>query len=100
MASCSTNTRIGRIGCTDTFTGEMQHCVARASWSTHPDGIAHITASHGIIDQLWRLGNGREPANPAAHPDLFEQRSDTGRWSRVQTDEDRERWARLKADPS
>jgi hypothetical protein len=42
----------------------MQHCVARVSWSEHPDGMAHITAKLSTIEYLWAKGK-TEPANPA-----------------------------------
>ncbi len=63
-ATCSDNHRLGRIGCGATFGGEMQHSVAKVSWSTHPDGMAHITAKDSTIRHLWAKGKD-EMANPA-----------------------------------
>jgi hypothetical protein len=41
--SCKNNPATGRIGCGTTYSGRMLHCVAPASWSTHPDGLCHET---------------------------------------------------------
>jgi hypothetical protein len=65
MATCSDNTRLGRIGCGATYHGELQHSVAKVSWSTHPDGMAHITASLSLIDILWNKGGGDTMVDPA-----------------------------------
>ncbi len=65
MATCSDNPRLGRIGCGQTFGGEMQHSVARVSWSAHPDGMAHVTGRLSTIDKCWAKGKGGEMANPA-----------------------------------
>lgn len=66
MSTCSDNHRLGRIGCGQTFGGEMQHCVAKVSWSQHPDGMAHITAKLSTIEKCWAKGKGTgEMANPA-----------------------------------
>ena len=68
MTTCSDNHRLGRIGCGQTFGGEMQHSVAKVSWSTHPDGMAHITGKLSTIEKCWAKGNKLglgEMANPA-----------------------------------
>lgn len=75
---CVDNPVLGRIGCGATFGGEMQHCVAKVSWSTHPDGIAHITAKLSTIDLLWSKGK-TEPADPAT---LGLHQDDHGTWRR------------------
>ena len=62
--TCSDNHRLGRIGCGQTYGGEMQHSVAKVSWSQHPDGMAHITARLSTIEKCWAKGDG-EMANPA-----------------------------------
>lgn len=54
MSTCTDNTRLGIIGCGAEYGGERQHCVARAGWSTQPDGRAHITGALSTIDSLWR----------------------------------------------
>lgn len=64
MATCSDNPRLGRVGCGQTFGGEMQHSVARVSWSDHPDGMAHVTGRLSTIERCWAKGAG-EMANPA-----------------------------------
>jgi hypothetical protein len=64
---CVDNPRNGIIGCGATYGGERQHSVARVSWSTRPDGRAHITASLGTIDSLWQTRKG-ETASEMASP--------------------------------
>lgn len=67
MTTCSDNHRLGRTSCGQTYGGEMQHCVARVSWSEHDDGYAHVTAKLGTIELMWRKGKGAgEPAEPSS----------------------------------
>ncbi len=84
MSTCTDSPTAARIGCGQTYSGELQHCVARASWSTHPDGRAHITAARSTIDKLWAKG-GSEPANPA---ELEFEQDDRGRWRAPGADDD------------
>lgn len=79
MSTCTDNHRLGRQSCGATFSGETQHCVAKVSWSKHPDGMAHISACDSLIRQLWRLGDQVEPIDPSTRPDLFKL-NDQGRW--------------------
>lgn len=66
MARCTDNPATGRQACGAEFGGELQHCVAKVSWSTHPDGLAHITAVDSTIAKMWMKGKGGEPVHPAA----------------------------------
>ena len=84
MSACVDSPTTGRIGCGATYSGEMQHCVARADWSQHPDGRAHITASLSVLDKLWAKGASNQPANPVDHG--MEQ-DDRGRWRVPLSDE-------------
>lgn len=90
MATCTDNTTLGRIGCGATYSGEMQHCVAVVPWSTHPDGMAHITAKSSTIDLMWAKGRGTlvEPSS------IGLVRDDRGVWRRPISEEAR---ARLNA---
>ncbi len=56
---CRDNTATHRQGCGASYSGNQAHCVARAPWSTHPDGLCHETfASPGIADKHWtKLGH-------------------------------------------
>lgn len=77
MAECVDNDRIERIGCELSYSGELQHCVARVSWSEWPDGRAHMTASLSVIEECWRKGKGGEMADPST---LGFEVDDNGRW--------------------
>ena len=94
MATCTDNARLGRTGCGATYSGELQHSVARVPWSRHPDGLAHITASLSVIDKCWAKG-GREMADPAALG--FEQDA-SGRWRKPMTEEEQRRLAQIRQD--
>lgn len=94
MSICTDSPRSGRIGCGATYTGELAHCVATAPWSTHPDGLAHITATDGVIARLWQLGR-THPANPAEHGYTQDGR---GRWRKPLTDDQRAALAALRGD--
>ena len=83
MSRCTSSKRLRRVACDCEFGGELQHCVARVSWSEHPDGRAHVTAVASTIDQMWAKGDGTEPANPA---DLGFVRNDRGVWRRPMDD--------------
>ena len=61
MATCSDNSTVGITGCGASYGGELQHSVARCSWSTHPDGRAHITGTVNQIDYLWKGDRIRHP---------------------------------------
>lgn len=91
MSTCGDNPRIGRIGCGASFSGELQHSVAKVPWSTHPDGLAHITGRLSTIDLCWRKGDGQTMANPA---DLGLEQDTRGIWRQPISDADR---ARLEA---
>jgi hypothetical protein len=82
MAQCVDSPRSGIIGCGVTYTGERQHCVARAPWSTHPDGRAHITGALSTIDKMWQKG-GAHPAHPA---DCGYVELEPGRWGTAMTE--------------
>lgn len=88
MSACTDSPRCGRIGCGGTYGGELQHCVARVSWSQFPDGLAHVTASLSVIERLWSIGFGPkgsgELANPAEHG--YEQ-DERGRWRQPMADD-------------
>lgn len=90
MAICTDNARLGRIGCGASYTGETQHSVAKVSWSTHPDGMAHISAADSTILKLWGKGrkSGGEMAHPAEHG--FVQ-NENGRWGTPMSEERLER---------
>jgi len=88
MARCVDNPRLGRIGCGQEYSGEIQHSTARVSWSTSPDGMAHITARLSTIDHLWSKGKGVEMANPADHGFTV---NDRGTWRRPMDDATRAR---------
>lgn len=90
--TCTDNPRLGRVGCGATFGGEMQHCIAKAPWSTHADGMVHITAKLSTIELLWAKG-GSHPANPV---DLGMTQDDRGVWRRPMSDEARERLASVR----
>lgn len=93
MATCTNNDRLGRIGCGQTFSGEMQHCVASVPWSEWPDGLAHVTARLSVIDKCWSKGKGGVMANPA---DLGFVQDDRGVWRHPMTDEARARLAEVR----
>ncbi len=59
---CTSNPRLGLIGCGAEYGGERQHSVARVAWSEHDDGRAHITGALSTIDALWR---GEKMLHPA-----------------------------------
>jgi len=88
VSKCTNNERLSRVSCGCEFGGELQHCVARVSWSEYPDGRAHVTAVLSTIDTMWAKGNGHEPANPA---DLGFVRNERGVWRRPMDPETRER---------
>lgn len=92
MSACTDSPRCGRIGCGQTYSGETQHCVARASWSTRPDGRVHITAARSVIDRLWSKG-GTEPADPAT---LGYEQDERGRWRMPMTDAERAEVAAIR----
>lgn len=89
MATCSDNARLGRTGCGASYSGALQHSVARVPWSRHPDGLSHVTASLSVIDQCWEKGRG-VMADPVTLG--FEQDSG-GRWRRPLTESQRARLA-------
>lgn len=76
MSTCTDNPALGIIGCGGQFSGELQHCVAKASWSKHPDGRAHISGRLSTIDKLWVKSN--EPQNPALVEGLVQR--ENGKW--------------------
>lgn len=81
MATCVDNPRLGRIGCGQTFSGEMQHSVAKVTWSEHADGMAHITARLGTIEACWARGLGKNGKGEMAHPaTLGFHQDDRGVW--------------------
>ena len=88
MTRCTDNHRLKRQACDCEFGGELQHCVARVSWSEHPDGRAHVTAVLSTIEHMWAKGDGTEPANPA---DLGYVRNERGVWRRPMDDATRAR---------
>jgi len=94
-ATCTHNPATGRLACGQSFGGELQHCVAPVSWSRFTDGLAHVTASLGLIEWLWRKGGG-EPADPAS---LGCTQDATGRWRRPISDEQRAALAARRAAP-
>ena len=89
MATCSNNPRLGRVGCGQTFGGEMQHSVARVSWSTHPDGMAHITGRLSTIEACWSQGLGKNGNGEMANPvDLGFHQDARGVWRQPGRDEE------------
>jgi hypothetical protein len=90
---CSDNPATGRIGCGATGSGETQHCVAKVTWSTQPDGRAHISARLSTIDFLWAKGTDGQMANPADYGITPDSR---GYWRRPADPANAERLARLK----
>jgi hypothetical protein len=80
MAKCSNNTRLGRIGCGAEYNGELQHCVAKAPWSEHPDGRAHVTGRSSTIEAMWDKSPGEYPADPTTVEGL--QLNEHGYWVR------------------
>lgn len=91
MSACTDNTRLGRIGCGATFSGALQHCVARVPWSRFPDGLAHVTASLSVIDQCWR--KGAQMADPAT---LGFEQDQSGRWRRPMSETQRAHLAQIR----
>lgn len=77
MSKCVDNSRLGRIGCGQEYSGELQHAVAKVPWSQYPDGMAHITAFLSTIDKCWRKGENGVMANPK---DLGFIQNDKGVW--------------------
>ena len=75
-SKCVDNSRLGRIGCGQEYSGELQHSVAKVSWSEFPDGLAHVTAYLSTIDRCWSKGKG-EMLNPK---DLGFVQNDKGVW--------------------
>jgi hypothetical protein len=92
MAKCTDNTRLGRVGCGATYSGEMQHSVARVPWSEHPDGLAHITGRYTTIDVCWRKAVRGVMADPKTL-DLVQ--NERGVWARPMRESARE-WAEQK----
>jgi hypothetical protein len=90
MSHCTDNHRLGRIGCGASFSGELQHSVAKVPWSTHSDGMAHITGRLSTIDLCWRKGTGNVMANPA---DIGLEQDHRGVWRQPMTDAARARLA-------
>lgn len=88
MAECVDNPATGRFACGDTYSGELQHCVAKVPWADWPDGLAHVTASLSVIEACWRKGTNGQMANPA---DLGFVQDEGGRWRSPMSEEDRER---------
>lgn len=83
MTTCSDNHRLGRVSCGQTYGGEMQHCVARVSWSEHEDGYAHVTAKLGTIELLWSKGFGKNGNGEMAEPSSVGLHQDArGVWRR------------------
>lgn len=82
MAKCVDNTRLGRIGCGQEYSGELQHCVAEVPWSEFSDGRAHVTAYLSTIDRCWRKGTNNTMANPK---DLGYVQNDKGVWRNPNT---------------
>lgn len=93
MSECTDNDRLERSACGDHFSGELQHCVAKASWATWPDGMVHMTASQSVIDNCWREGTKGEIADPAT---LGYEQDDHGRWRMPMSEEDRARLAAVR----
>lgn len=89
MSTCRDNHRLGRIGCGASYSGNTQHSVATVSWSRHPDGQAHVTASLGVIERLWR-NQRTEMADPAA---LGYAQDSNGRWRQPMSEADKARMA-------
>lgn len=89
MSQCTDSPTAARTGCGSTYSGELQHCVARASWSSHPDGRAHVTASRSLIDAMWAKG-GAEPAEPSS---LGFRQDERGRWRQPGEEETLEHWS-------
>ena len=83
--TCVDNPRLGRSGCGATYSGRVQHSVARVPWSTHPDGLAHVTfTGEDASDLCWRGGTMRDPAT-VRHPktgELLLEQDERGRWQR------------------
>ena len=94
MSTCTDSPATGRQGCGATFSGELQHCVARVPWSRHPDGLAHVTASLSVIDKCWTKGKG-QMADPAA---LGFEQDNNGRWRQPLTESQRVRLAQIVHD--
>ena len=93
MATCVDSHRIGRIGCGASFSGELQHSVAKVSWSTHSDGMAHITGRLSTIDMCWKKGDGKTMANPA---DIGLTQDERGVWRQPMSDASRARLAEIR----
>lgn len=91
MSECVTNTTLGRVGCGATFTGEMQHCVAKVAWSEHADGMAHITGRLSSIEKCWKKGG--EMVHPAS---VGLVQDDRGVWRAPISDEQRASLAALR----
>jgi len=85
MTRCVDNTRLGRIGCGQTYFNEMQHCVAKVSWSEYPDGMAHITAPLKVIDLLWYDNTLRNPI------DLGLEQNERGVWRKPLSESEKNR---------
>lgn len=85
MAKCTDNERLGRIGCGQTYYGEMQHSVAKVPWSEFPDGMAHMTARAGLIDMLWQGNVLRDPK------DFGLVKDDRGVWHKPMSESERTR---------
>lgn len=79
MAKCVDNERLGRIGCGQEYTGELQHSVAKVPWSQYPDGMAHITGSASTIEKCWH-------GNTMVHPNTMGFTQDAkGIWRQPQS---------------
>lgn len=93
MATCVDNPATGRTGCGASFSGQLQHSVAKVPWSTHPDGLAHITGRLSTIDMCWSKGDGTTMANPA---DIGLEQDSRGIWRQPMTPADRARLAAMR----
>jgi len=91
MSACTDSTTNHRKNCGQQFGGELQHCVARVSWSEFPDGLAHVTASLSVIERLWSLGFGPNGSGELANPAIYGYEQDErGRWRMPMTDDERD----------
>lgn len=63
MTACTDNPRLGLIGCGQTYSGKMAHSVAKAPWSSRPDGRAHATFPSALMaDKCWKGERMLDPA--------------------------------------
>lgn len=83
---CRDNPATGRTGCGGPYRGNQAHCVARAAWSTHADGICHETFSTPNASEAhWVRGVHTDPRRvPALHYDETRQH-----WTRPMSEKSR-----------